>query len=166
MSQKSISQYHSHKHDDYAEATQQILMALGDLDELELFGKQVVVASYIRPQRTPKGAYVSMKSLEEDAIQGKIVMIVKAGPEAFHGTADYIASTFGEGRPVPKPGDWMILRPQDGTMISLMGDGSKHAKAKDHRGDEIDLYDWDGWPCKIVTDEAFIGRVRQPHVLV
>lgn len=178
---------HDNRHTDYDEARAQIHKAIGEIEEVELFGRQVLVAIYMRPQRTMKGFYQTAKIQEEDIYQGQIVLVLACGPDAFKGAPSYLHATFGT--PVkevatmvdgeltttyelagpdtgPKPGDWLILRPNAGELISLRGDRSEQPMGEDNFGKPIPLYEFTGWPCKIVADEMFLGRIKQPHVLV
>lgn len=204
---QQTSQLHDHRHTDYDEAKAQIHKAIGEIEEVELFGRQVLVAIYMRPQRTIKGFYQTAKFQEEDIYQGQIVLVLACGPDAFSGESDYMRATFGgpaqqpeKPKPLPadafhdekaqhemamakydhdmavywtalmdrkpKPGDWLILRPNAGELISLRGDRAEKPIGEDNFGKPIDLYEFTGWPCKIVADEMFLGRIKQPHVLV
>lgn len=156
---------HNWHHDNYDEAKLQILQAIGSTDDLEIFGKTVLVAPYIRPEKTATGLFMTKKQQSEDIYQGKAVLIVKCGPDAFNGDASWLAANFGDRKP-PEPGDWCFLRADSGFDVSLCGDGAQRVKGKDSVGRAIDVYDWDGWPCRIVSDEHFIGRLNKPHQLV
>ena len=163
-SQKAISALHERRHTDYDEARRQIHKAIGEVGEVELFGRQVLVAIYIRPQRTNKGFWTTTTLQEDDIYQGQIVLCLAHGPDAFRGDEGYVKATFGDRAPMP--GDWLILRPNAGELISLCGDRAEQPMGEDNFGKMIALYDFKGWPCKIVADEMFLGRIKQPHVLV
>jgi len=157
---------HKHGHDDYEVAKQHIHQMIGDFTEIEIFGRQVLVAVYVRPNRNPvTGLFMTTKEQKEDIWQGKAVLVLKCGPDAFQGDDGYVASTFGPGG-APKPGDWLFAAQQSGFPVSLSGDGAARVKAKDHRDEEMDVYEWDGWPCRIVPDDNFIGRLTNPTGVV
>src|ERR1700753_655075 len=60
-----------------------LLDKLGDLGDFEVFNNQVLVAIYVRPQRTKSGIYLTDKAIDEDVFQGKVGLMVKTGPTAF-----------------------------------------------------------------------------------
>lgn len=176
MTAQNISQLHSWKHDDYAEAARDIWMALGDISKEEIFGRQVLCAVYVRPnEKTTKRAdgtvfkvHFTTKAQEEDIWQGKVMLVLKLGPGAFKGEVDYLTDMFGTSDPekLPKVGDWLFAQPSAGVPMSVMGAGAARPKGVDHRGDPTDKFEWDGWPCRILSDDLFFGRMSAPHVIV
>ena len=166
MSTATVSTLHtSWHHDDYDIAKDQIRQQLGNLDDLEIFGRQVCVACYIRPNVTKAGWYVTINQQMEDVWQGKAVLIVKCGPDAFTGDVAYLEAMFGRGGP-PRVGDWVFMRSADGLQVSLCGEGAARVQGKDGAGRAVDVYAWDGWNCRIVGDEQILGRINNPHVIV
>lgn len=165
----TVTELHKRHHDDYDQAQREIHQSLGDFSDFECFGHQVLVAVYVRPAFTqlPDGRrfYTTTKQQAEDVYQGKAVMVLKLGPAAFDGDDSYVQATFGP-KGAPKVGDWVFVRPQDGVAINLCGDGAERPKGTDHQSNAIDLYEWEGWPCRLITDEAFLGRVKVPHHIV
>lgn len=160
------SMLHKWHHDDYEEAKRQILQALGSTDDLEIFGHNVLVAVYVRPEKSSKtGLYATPKQQTEDIYNGKAVMIVKAGPDAFQGDEAWLKAKYGT-RPTPSPGDWCFLREDIGIEMQFCGDGAERVLGKDVIGRDISVYDWDGWPCRIIDHEALIGRMNKPHQVV
>lgn len=156
---------HNWHHKDYAEAGRQINQALGDISDIEIAGRQVLVAVYVRPNVTNGGVMQSVSAQKEDVWQGKIVLLLKAGPDAFVGDDSYRQAMWGNARH-PQAGDWLVVRAIDGLPISLKGDNAERPQGKDFRGDPIDIYDWDGWPCRFLPDDAIIARVSKPHSVV
>lgn len=163
------STLHRHHHADYEEAKRQILQAIGDISDEDLFGRQVLVAVYVRPELNPVTGLVStMTTLKEDWWQGKIVMVLKLGPDAFGqvtGEDSYFKATFGD-KPPPQPGEWLMMNANAGLQTSFYGKGAARPKGKDRHGEMVDLYDWDGWPCRIVPDDSFLMRISTPHTVV
>lgn len=157
---ESISRHHRPFYDDYSIAQAHILQAVGNLDDIDIFGRQVLCAVFCRPGVTPGGVYLSVKEVREDHWQHKVVMILKKGPEAFHGKQSYLDMTFGVDATSPGPGDWMIANASAGIQINLAGDGGSRPQGKDHMGRAMDLFEWDGWPCRIIGDDNFLGRLR------
>lgn len=94
----------------------QIVNELGDLSDIGLFRNLVLVAIYVRPTQTASGIHLSDKTTEEDKHQGKVGLIVKAGPQAF---VDPENKWF-DGNP-PKVGDWVFFRPAESWAINVHG---------------------------------------------
>lgn len=169
----SVSDLHKLHHDNYDSAKDEIHQSLGSIKDIEVWGRQVLVAVYVRPQFTEitdvhgkkQRRFTTAKTQTEDVYQGKAVLILKLGPDAFTGTDEYLKAKFGS-MPPPSPGDWVFVRPQEGTPINLCGDGASRPQGEDFKGTPIDLYEWDGWPCRMVNDEAFMGRINKPHEIV
>lgn len=163
----NYTQLHRHHHADYAVAQEHIYRQMGQLD-LKLFGNEVLVAVYVRPQfSSTTGLTGSTKTQAEDVVQGKIALLVAAGPNAFKcDTAADEKAIYGEDG-APKPGDWLLLRATDGTPMSVCGPGAEIVQEEDRHGELQKAYGWDsGWPCRVVPDTAFLGRVTNPHSVV
>jgi len=161
----NVSMLHKWHHDDYDEAKAQIHQSLGSIADLEVFGRQVLVAVYIRPNKSQTGLYQTVNAQKEDIYQGKAALILKCGPGAFKGEDSYVKAMFGD-MPTPEPGDWVFVRPSDGLSISLCGDGASRPQGKTFHDEDVDLFAWDGWPCRILSDDSLIGRMNKPHTLV
>lgn len=162
---QSVSQLHNWHHDSYAEAEADIHQSIGDISKEEIFGRQVLCAVYVRPGKTNAGVHVTTSAQQEDVWQGKVMLILKMGPDAFQGEESYHKAMFGDA-PAPKVGDWVFARPNDGVAMSICGEGAERPKGKDFRGDPLDKYDWNGWPCRILPDEQIFGRMSLPHHIV
>jgi co-chaperonin GroES (HSP10) len=107
--------------------------ALGDVDGIELFSNQVLVAVYIRPEKTKSGIFLTSQTLGEDKFQGKVGMIVRMGPEAFRSEGDW---NFPDSIAA---GDWIVMRPSDGWSITV-----------------------NGVLCRILSDTSVKGRISSP----
>ena len=107
--------------------------ALGDVDGIELFSNQVLVAVYIRPEKTKSGIYLTSQTLGEDRFQGKVGMIVKTGPDAFMSEGAWNFPTD------IAAGDWIVMRPADGWSITV-----------------------NGVLCRILSDTSVKGRISNP----
>lgn len=160
------SRHHRPFFDDYEIAKLCIQQALGDMTDIDIFGRDVLTAVFCRPNVTPGGIYITSKEVKEDWWQHKVVLVLKCGPDAFTGDDSYLAARFGTDVKPPKPGDWLFARPEAGLQISLVGEGGSRPQGKDHRGNPMDVFDWDGWPCRIIPDEEFKGRLPKPHGVV
>lgn len=77
---------------------------------------QVVVMTYIQPERTANGLYLPERAREEDRFQGKGGLVVAMGPLAFK---DDGVAQFGGVK--PEIGDWVMTRPSDGMEFFFNG---------------------------------------------
>lgn len=81
-----------------------------DLEKVDPFAQQVLVASYIRPAtRTAGGLEIAEEAVDEDRYQGKVGMVLKKGPRAFED--DGPVKFYGQN---VEPGDWVVFRASDG----------------------------------------------------
>jgi co-chaperonin GroES (HSP10) len=92
-----------------------LLDELGDLSEIELFHNQVLLAVYIRPQKTKSGLYLTDKHTDEDRFQSKVGLLVKSGPQAFEQDGNWFSGVDF------KDHDWLVFRPSDGWSITVNG---------------------------------------------
>lgn len=89
---------------------------VGDLSGIEVLHNQILVAVYIRPDRTASGLYLADKTRDEDRYQGKAGLVLKKGPLAF---VDDDTNKF-HGQNV-EVGDWVFYRVSDGFPLMLNG---------------------------------------------
>lgn len=107
---------------------------MGDISDIEIFHNQVLVAIYIRPEKTKSGLYLSSQTRDEDKYQGKVGLIIKKGADAF---VDDTGKWFkGVNLDV---GDWIYFRPSDGWAITVHGQ-----------------------LCRILDDTDIRGRIPRP----
>ena len=160
---------HKYHHADYEVAKDHMRRQLGRLD-IELFGRQVLVGIYIPPLFAgPNGLQISDKMQAENVYQGKIVLVLKTGPGAFGALDDesYRTAVYGCEDAVPSVGDWLMVNAVAGEPTNFCGPNAETFMAEDRRGDPTKLYHWDaGWPCRIIMDDSFIGRVTNPHNVI
>lgn len=102
---------------DHAEdPKEKIIREVGDITGLQLLNNQILLATYIRPQKTKSGLYLSDKYLEEDKYQSKVGLLLAQGPSAFkEGDGQWFA-----GREF-NAGDWLVFRPSEGWNITVNG---------------------------------------------
>ncbi len=93
-----------------------LLEQVGDISKIEVFNMQVLVAVYIRPEKTKSGLFLSDKARDEDRYQSKVGLIIKKGPTAF---VDKDGEWF-SGLEI-KEGDWIVFRPSDGWNVTVNG---------------------------------------------
>jgi co-chaperonin GroES (HSP10) len=111
-----------------------LLEELGDLSSVELFNNQILVAVYIRPQKTKSGIYLTDKHVDEDRHQSKMGLLVKTGPSAFEPNDE----GWFEGEKFNLH-EWLVFRPSDGWSITIHG-----------------------VLCRILSDTQVKGRVQNP----
>lgn len=102
---------------------------MGDINDIEIFHNQVLVAIYIRPEKTKSGLYLSAQTRDEDKYQGKVGLIIKKGADAF---VDDSGKWFkGVNLDV---GNWIYFRPSDGWQITVHGQLCRILDDTDIRG--------------------------------
>lgn len=94
----------------------QLMEALGDISNVKMFNNNILVAVYIRPEKTKSGLYLPGKTIDEDRYQGKVGLLVSTGPKAFSVESDEWFKDV-----EVKPGDWLVFRPSDGWSINVNG---------------------------------------------
>lgn len=94
----------------------ELLAQIGDLSGIELFHNQILVAVYIRPEKTKSGIILADVTRKEDEYQGKVGLVLKTGPLAF---VDDTRNSF-SGQSV-KAGDWIAFRTSDGWQLKIGG---------------------------------------------
>jgi len=80
-----------------------------------LYGNRVLLATYIRPEKTAGGIYRPTSDIEEDRYQGKAGLILRIGEQAFENDETYKWGVR------PCVGDWVFFWPSDSREIGLAG---------------------------------------------
>lgn len=93
-----------------------ILKQVGNLDSFELFGNQVLLGVYERPEQTKSGLFLSQQTRDEDKYQGKAALVLMKGPAAFVSDSNYDF----QGQNV-EVGDWVAIFVSDGRKIQING---------------------------------------------
>jgi len=93
-----------------AEPKEELLKQLGNISTLEIFGNEVLVAIYIRPQKTSSGIFLTDNYRDEDKWQGKMGLVVKKGSNSMVSPSDEV-----------QVGDWVLFRPSDGWGLNVNG---------------------------------------------
>ncbi len=96
---------------------QALLDSLGDaINHVHPLRYEAIVATYVRPEKTAGGIYLSDRTLVEDRFQGKVGLLVKFGPLAFS------AEHWGDRAPQLHE-EMFVLDPRgDGTAVRRMDD--------------------------------------------
>lgn len=92
----------------------ELLNALGDISSFQLFHNQVLVAIYVRPEKTKSGILLPGQTRDEDKWQGKVGLVVKMGPSAF----DDPESKWFKGVKIALH-DWIVFRPAEGWQLTV-----------------------------------------------
>lgn len=130
------SYLHDMQHDE--DPKQLLLDKIGDLSGIRLSGAQVLVATYIRPEKKKSGLILTSNVREEDKFQGKCGLLLKTGPLAYIET-DKI--NFGGYK--AKEGDWVWYRPMDGYALSV-----------------------NGVHCRVIDDVEIKGDIDHPDLIL
>lgn len=99
---------------------QKLREAVGDLSGIEVMHNQILVAIYLRPEKTAGGLILADVTRNEDRYQGKVGLVLKMGPLAFQ---DDARNDF-KGQRV-EIGDWIGYRVQDGWSLVVNGPDGK-----------------------------------------
>lgn len=102
---------------------------LGNLDDIQVFNNEVLVAIYVRPQKTKSGLHLPSQTTDEDKFQGKVGLVVKLGFQAF----DDPNNRWFKGTKV-NVGDWVYFRVTDGWSINVHGVPCRMIDDTDIRG--------------------------------
>ena len=86
---------------------------LGDISGIEIFNNEVLVAVYLRPEKTKGGVILSTGARNEDKYQSKIGLVVKAGNSAFEEDGSWFRGVS------VQEGDWVLFRPSDGYEMKI-----------------------------------------------
>jgi co-chaperonin GroES (HSP10) len=123
---------------------EEILQRVGELKDVEVFGNDILIAVYMRPQKTKSGIILTDNMRGEDAFQGKVGLIVKMGPTAY---LDEDGEKFRD----IKEKDWVVFRASDGWPVTLNAANSVSSK--------------DAVICRIITDINIRMRVSSPDAI-
>ena len=108
--------------------------AVGDLTNYDIFHNQILVATYVRPEKTSGGIIRPGSNVDEDEYQGKVGLVVKVGPSAFLDTdeQDFQGQSL-------QVGDWVVYRTGDGWQLTIRDTA-----------------------CRILTDRTVRMRIKNP----
>jgi len=111
--------------------------AVGDLSGIDVFHNQILLALYIRPEKTSGGIIRPGQNVVEDEYQGKVGLVVKIGPTAFVSSenTDFMNQNI-------QIGDWLIYRVGDGWPVMI-----------------------NGTACRMLTDRSVKMRTKTPEII-
>lgn len=84
------------------------------VEKTEVMMNNIMIATYIEPEKTAGGIIKVHRSLQESIYQGKCYLVLKCGPIAYKNDArnDFAGQNV-------KPGDWVIVRNSDGLDLQF-----------------------------------------------
>lgn len=130
----------------------EILAAVGNLDHIEVWGQEVLVAPFIHPKKSTGGIIMPGMDIYDDKWQSKTFLVLKMGDEAIE-----LAAKKKRGEVV---GDWCYGNVQEHWHMSVHGIGAR--ARKDVHGN--DMREWGaGWPCRQVLWGDIRGRTTRPQ---
>lgn len=92
------------------------IAALGDLSNVDVFSDLVLVATFIRNEKTAGGIIRPKETVQEDEYQGKTGLVVKAGPLAYSDWED--DASRGHNAELHT---WVIFAIKDGWPVQVNG---------------------------------------------
>lgn len=122
-----------------------LLKRVGDVSDIDVFGKMMLLAIYKRPEKTKSGLILADTTRSEDVHQGKVALVIKMGPYCY---TDEDGNKFRD----IKVGDWVVVRPADGWRVTL-----NTLQQSVSREDTVD--------CRVVSDSVVDIRVAQPDMI-
>lgn len=111
---------------------------VGDLSGVEIFGDYVLVATYIRPEKTRGGVLLPDSVKQEDVWQGKAGLVLKWGPDAF---VDH--ETGLQYDQVVDVGEWCVYFVGDAKALQV-----------------------NGYPCRLVRDTSIRMKIKNPEAVL
>ncbi len=114
-----------------------IIKAVGDLTDQKVFSDMVLVGTYIRNEKTSGGIIMPKDTVAEDIWQGKVGLVLKAGPLAY---AEW--ETDEERGKAAQIGTWVVYAIKDGWGITL-----------------------NGTPCRLIPYERIRMRITDPSMV-
>lgn len=114
-----------------------IMKRIGDLNDIDVLFNLVLLATYIRPEKTTGGIYRPSVNIDEDVWQGKVGLVLKKGANAF--LDDERTKFLGQN---VAPGDWVMYR---------VGDALP--------------FDFRGVPCRLLADTHIKMKIATPDLV-
>jgi hypothetical protein len=170
------------------DARREILNAVGDLSNIELFGTNLIVAPYVHsgllrsPAEAPevlsldalyeryeaKTGLLTAKLSIESIYQGKVYLVLAVGadlqipPDRYddENEAQYAARRERWERRRLKPGDWIATLQENTRAVSISAPGAKQSKMLEYLG-----ITYVGYPCKFLYDADVYMRINDPDMV-
>ena len=81
--------------------------AVGDVSGFNIANNEVLIAIYLRPEKTYGGIVLTSKTLDEDIFQSKVGLVLKIGASCKFQNIEV------------NVGDWVVARPNDTCALEL-----------------------------------------------
>lgn len=114
-----------------------LLDKLGDLSGVQMMLNNILVAIYVRPNKTKSGIILTERTQEEDCWQSKTGLVVAMGPRAY--LDDEAVSFQGQTLEI---GDWVWFRPAEGVPALV---------------NEV--------PCRLFKEIGVFAKIEHPDVV-
>jgi co-chaperonin GroES (HSP10) len=126
-----------------------LLRRIGDVSHIRLMQNMVLVATYVRPEKTVKGIILTANTRKEDEYQGKVGLVIAKGPLAFvnDGQNDF------KGQDIALH-EWISYRQSDGWQLIIRGAERNMAEAHG------------GWHCRMLQDIDIRAVISAPDDLL
>jgi hypothetical protein len=136
--------------DNYFDTKQQIIDKVGDLSGYDVANNEVLVAIYLRPEKTAGGIILTANNLKEDLYQAKAHLVLKIGSACrFVRTDEKTGITYGV--PIALH-DWVVIKPSDAWALDV-----------NTRPDVMDRKDF--VPCRMVFDDQIRAKIAHPSMV-
>jgi hypothetical protein len=136
--------------DNYFDTKQQIIDKVGDLSGYDIASNEVLVAIYLRPEKTAGGIILTANNLKEDLYQAKAHLVLKIGSACrFVRTDEKTGITYGV--PIALH-DWVVIKPSDAWALDV-----------NTRPDVMDRKDF--VPCRMVFDDQIRAKIAHPSMV-
>ena len=89
---------------------------IGNIDSFDIYNNQILIAVYVRPEKTKSGIFLPENHRAEDQFQSKVGLVLKKGPAAFEGDD----SLWFKDMKIELD-DWIVFRPSEGWAITVNG---------------------------------------------
>lgn len=137
------------KQPSFPDPKKEILDRLGDISGIEVAQNELLIATYMRPEKTAGGIVLPHQNLREDKFQGKVGLVVKIGAACRFVRTDPNGVTYG----VPiKLHDWVAVRTSDTWTLEVNG--------------RPDVSDPSAFVhCRLVFDDQIKLKVPHPNMI-
>jgi co-chaperonin GroES (HSP10) len=138
------------KSDPILDEKEAILSKLGDLSAVQIAQNEVLVAIYIRPEKSAGGILLTDRTRKEDNYQGKVGLVVKIGSACrFVRTNEATGVTYGVDVQLH---DWVVTRPSDTWALDVNG-GEDTSDPKAFTN------------CRLVFDDQIRMKIPNPGMI-
>jgi co-chaperonin GroES (HSP10) len=138
------------KSDPILDEKEAILSKLGDLSAVQIAQNEVLVAIYIRPEKSAGGILLTDRTRKEDNYQGKVGLVVKIGSACrFVRTNEATGVTYGVDVQLH---DWVVTRPSDTWPLDVNG-GEDTSDPKAFTN------------CRLVFDDQIRMKIPNPGMI-